>query len=133
MTIEDVKKATIYDAKELLSLANQHDIDVTVYDLDADADILADIISDKMKEYGIEEVYNFIKDAAEARSPLAVIDAYGYLAPFDEADLEDLKERICEEVFPSSDVEILEAIEAAAEQEYDLIADLRSKLTDIDV
>ena len=99
MTIEDVKKATIYDAKELLSLANQHDIDVTVYDLDRDADILADIISDKMKNSGIEAVYNFIKDAAEGRSPLAVIDGYGCLAPFDEADLEDLKERICEEVF----------------------------------
>ena len=56
MTIEDVKKATIDDAKELLSLAKQYDVDGDIYDLDADADILADIISDKMKDSGIEAV-----------------------------------------------------------------------------
>lgn len=120
MTIEEVKKATIDDAKVLVSLANQHDIDVTVYDLDADADILADIISNQMKDSGIEMVYNFIKDAAEGRSPFAVINNYGLLEPFEEADLADLKERLCEKVFPARDSEILEDIEVAARQEYSI-------------
>ena len=99
MTIEDVKKATIDDAKELASLAEQHDFDVTVYDLDADRDILADIIFNEMKDSGIDMVYNFIKDAAEGRSPFAVINNYGLLEPFEQADLDDLKERLCKEVF----------------------------------
>ena len=120
MTIEDVKKATIDDAKELLSLAKQYDVDGDVYDLDRDADILADIISDKMKDSGIESVYNFIKDAAEGRSPLAVIDGAGCLAPFEEADLDALKEKLCKEVFPARDSEILEDIEVAARQEYSI-------------
>ena len=120
MTIEDVKKATIDDAKELASIAEQHDFDVTVYDLDADRDILADIIFNEMKDSGIDMVYNFIKDAAEGRSPFAVIDNYGCLRPFEEADLDDLKEKLCKEVFPSDDAEILEAIEEAARQEYSI-------------
>ena len=118
MTIEDVKKATIDDAKELLSLAKQYDVDGDVYDLDRDADILADMISYKMKEYGIEEVYNFIKDAAESHSPLAVIDVYDYLRPFEQADLDDLKERLYEEVFSSEDAKVLNAIEEAFAQDY---------------
>lgn len=120
MTIEDVKKATIDDAKELLSLAKQYDVDGDVYDLDADPYILADIISDKMKDSGIEAVYNFIKDVAESRSPLAVIDNYGDLRPFEEADLDDLKKRLCEKVFPARDSEILEDIEEAVEQKYSM-------------
>lgn len=118
MTIEDVKKATIDDAKKLLSLAKQYDIDEDVVDLDASADIIADIISDKMKNDGIEAVYNFIKDAAESRSPLAVIDVYDYLRPFEEADLDDLKERLYEEVFSSEDAKVLNAIEEAFAQDY---------------
>lgn len=120
MTIEDLKKATIEDAKELVSIANQHGIEMDVYDLDADAYILADLISDLMKNSGIEMVYNFIKDAAEGHSPFAVINKSGLLAPFGQEDLAYLKERLCEDVFPDGDAEILEAIEEAAKQEYSI-------------
>lgn len=119
MTIEDLKKATIEDAKDLVTLANQHGIEMDVYDLEADADILADLISDMMKASGIEMVYNFIKDAAEGHSPFAVINNCG-LAPFGQEDLDYLRERLCDEVFPPEDAEILEAIDEAARQEYSI-------------
>lgn len=120
MTIEDLKKATIDDAKELVSLANHHSIDMDIYDLEADACILADLISDLMKASGIEMVYNFIKDAAEGHSPFALIDGYGCLEPFRQPDLDCLRERLCEEVFPDGDAEILEAIEEASRQKYSI-------------
>lgn len=120
MTIEDLKKATIDDAKELITLANRHGIEMDFYDLEADADILADLISDMMKASGIEMVYNFIKEAAEGHSSFAVINKSGLLAPFGQEDLDYLKERLCDEVFPDGDAEILEAIEEAARQEYSI-------------
>lgn len=55
-----------------------------------------------------------------ADKKLAVNSKYVPPVPFGQADLDDLKERLCKEVFPARDAKILEAIEEAAEQEYSI-------------
>lgn len=120
MTIEDVEKATLSDVKKLVSLANRHGIDVTVYDIKADANILAGIISDKMENSGMDTVYNFIKDVAENRAPFAVIDNYENLASFGQEDLDDLKRSLCEKAFPEVDQLFLQSIIYASTEEYSI-------------
>ena len=107
MTVEQVKNCTMGKAWELAAFAHEHDISVAghevwdVYDLndEEDNDSIAEIIGDILKCSKIKVVYDYIKQAVEGaveRNVRFVWEVNGFLVPFTESDLEQLKDAVLE-------------------------------------
>ena len=107
MTVEQVKNCTMGKAWELASFAQDHDICVAghevwdVYDLndEEDNDSIAEIIGDILKCSKIKVVYDYIKQAVEGAvkgNVRFVWEVNGFLVPFTESDLEQLKAAVLE-------------------------------------
>ena len=101
MTVEQVQNYTLENARELAAFAKDHDICVSghevqdVYDLndDEDNDSIAEIIGDILKCSKSKRVYEYMRKAFE-RNARFVWEVNGFLVPFTENDLEQLKESV---------------------------------------
>ena len=98
MTVEQVQNYTLENARELATFAKEHDIYVSghevgnVYDLndDEDNDSIAEIIGDILKCSKSKRVYDYLRKAFEGDARF-VWEVNGFLVPFTENDLEQLK------------------------------------------
>ena len=107
MTVEEIQNCTMGNARELAAFAQDHDICVAghavwdVYDLndEEDNDSIAEIIGDILTCSKIKVVYDYIKQAVEGtveRNVRFVWEVNGFLVPFTESDLEQLKDAVLE-------------------------------------
>ena len=105
MTVEQVKNCNMENAWELAEFAHEHEICVDghevwdVYDLndEEDNDSIAEIIGDILKCSKIKVVYDYIKQAVEGAvkgNVRFVWEVNGFLVPFTENDLEQLKDAV---------------------------------------
>ena len=98
MTVEQIQNYTLENARELATFAKEHDICVAghkvqdVYDLndDEDNDSIAEIIGDILKCSKSKRVYDYMRRAFEGDARF-VWEVNGFLVPFTENDLEQLK------------------------------------------
>ena len=98
MTVEQIQNYTLENARELATFAKEHDICVAghkvqdVYDLndDEDNDSIAEIIGDILKCSKSKHVYDYMRRAFEGDARF-VWEVNGFLVPFTENDLEQLK------------------------------------------
>ena len=109
MSVEEIKTCTMETAWELVEFAEIEGIKIQgqdvadlydhIYDLkdDADKDSIAEIIGDILKCSDITVVYDYIKQAVEGDARF-VWEVNGFLVPFTEKDLEQLKEAILESI-----------------------------------
>ena len=105
MSVEEIKNCTVENAWELVEFAEAKGIQIQgqdvadlydhIYDLkdDADKDSIAEIIGDILKCSDIAVVYDYIKQAVEGDARF-VWEVNGFLVPFTENDLEQLKEAV---------------------------------------
>ena len=101
MTVEQVKNCNMKNAWELAEFAHEHDICVDghevwdVYDLndEEDNDNIAEIIGDILKCSKSKVVYDYLRQAFEGDARF-VWEVNGFLVPFTENDLEQLKEAV---------------------------------------
>ena len=101
MTVEQVQNYTLENARELATFAKEHDIYVSghevgnVYDLnnDEDNDSIAEIVGDILKCSKSKRVYDYLRQAFEGDARF-VWEVNGFLVPFTENDLEQLKEAV---------------------------------------
>ena len=101
MTVEQVQNYTLENARELAAFAKDHDICVSghevqdVYDLndDEDNDSIAEIVGDILKCSKSKRVYDYLRKAFEGDARF-VWEVNGFLVPFTENDLEQLKESV---------------------------------------
>ena len=111
MTVEEIQNCTMGNARELAAFAQDHDICVAghevwdVYDLndDEDNDSIAEIIGDILKCSKIKVVYDYIKQAVEGAvkgNVRFVWEVNGFLVPFTENDLEQLKDAVLAAIAP---------------------------------
>lgn len=113
MSVEEIKNCTMEKVWELVEFAEAEGIQIQgqdvadlydhIYDLkdDADKDSIAEIIGDILKCSDITVVYDYIKQAVEGDSRF-VWEKNGFLVPFTENDLEQLKETILESIVPDA-------------------------------
>ena len=109
MSIEEIKNCTMENAWELVEFAEAQGIQIQgqdvadlydhIYDLkdDADKDSIAEIIGDILKCSDIAVVYDYIKQAVEGNARF-VWERRGFLVPFTENDLEQLKAAVLESI-----------------------------------
>ena len=98
MTVEQIQNYTLENARELATFAKEHDICVAghkvqdVYDLndDEDNDSIVEIIGDILKCSKSKRVYDYMRRAFEGDARF-VWEVNGFLVPFTENDLEQLK------------------------------------------
>ena len=101
MTVERIKNYTMENAWELAFFAKEHDICVLghevqdVYDLNDDEDnaSIAEIVGDILKCSKSKRVYDYLRQAFEGDARF-VWEINGFLVPFTENDLEQLKEAV---------------------------------------
>ena len=109
MSVEEIKNCTVENAWELVEFAEAKGIQIQgqdvadlydhIYDLkdDADKDSIAEIIGDILKCSDITVVYDYIKQAVEGNTRF-VWEVNGFLVPFTENDLEQLKAAVLESI-----------------------------------
>ena len=101
MTVDRVKNYTMENAWELAVFAKEHDICVfghevqDVYDLndDEDNDSISEIVGDILKCSKSKVVYDYLRQAFEGDARF-VWEVNGFLVPFTEYDLEQLKKAV---------------------------------------
>ena len=113
MSVEEIKNCTVENAWELVEFAEAKGIQIQgqdvadlydhIYDLkdDTDKDSIAEIIGDILKCSDITVVYDYIKQAVEGDSRF-VWEKNGFLVPFTEKDLEQLKDAVLESIAPDA-------------------------------
>ena len=105
MKKSEVENCTMEDAWELASFAQDNDINFQghevsdIYDRHDDLDNLnlSDSISDMCPYSSIRVIYDYIKQAVEGNSRF-VWEVNGFLVPFTEEDLEQLKKAVLEQM-----------------------------------
>ena len=104
MKKSEVENCTMEDAWELAKFAQDNGICVhqgyevsDIYDLRDDLDNLnlSDSISDMLPYSSIKVIYDYLKQAVEGNSRY-VWEVKGFLVPFTEEDLEQLKDAVLE-------------------------------------
>ena len=111
MSVEEIKNCTMENAWELVDFAEAEGVQIQgqdvadlydhIYDLkdDTDKDSIAEIIGDILKCSDIAVVYDYIKQAVEGDARF-VWERNGFLVPFTENDLEQLKDVVLESITP---------------------------------
>ena len=109
MSVEEIKNCTMEKAWELVEFAESEGIQIQgqdvadlydhIYDLKdgADNDSIAEIIKDILECSMVEVAYDYIRQAFETKARF-VWERNGFLVPFTENDLEQLKEAVLESI-----------------------------------
>lgn len=103
MEKSEVENCTMENAWELAEFAQDNDIYIQGYEVsdiwdlkdEDDLDYIYDIIKEIMLTSDITVIYDYIKQAVEGNSRYAW-EVKGFLVPFTEEDLEQLKEAVLE-------------------------------------
>lgn len=103
MEKSEVENCTMENAWELAEFAQDNDIYIQGYEVsdiwdlkdEDDLDYIYDIIKEIMLTSDLTVIYDYIKQAVEGNSRYAW-EVKGFLVPFTEEDLEQLKEAVLE-------------------------------------